>query len=331
MKKLTIIFLLSFLWNLTFILWCQIIRDSRPMIAVTIPESTKAFLDSIGSQIFAGEDNVIIVEVDSIDDDEWTNIIDYGNLDENGLYVYDSDSLFILYSDINDSNLFAQTLSDAHDAVIPLADLMGQYVYPYQIKGRKLPIYICSLDGTYQKVCQELSSSNSDFSGTWGLHVSSYCGTETITKGIILNRENILETSSSPALDIKATIWHEMNHYVFFQSIDLSKELTLYTWLYEGLADYFSSIVKEDTKSLTNSQKQEIKNNTLESSFNPFLCNYYGGEVFYDYTESAYGKQNVLDMVQLIYTMPLPDAFSIMNKDIVIEEKQWKEYALSMY
>lgn len=330
-KFVLLIFIVPFCWNLAFMIWCQQIKDSRSLIEVSIPESTKAFLDSIGTRIIDGFDNVVLVEVDSIDDNSWTNITDYGYESSDSLYKYESDSLFVFYSDVNDTTLFKYVQASAMEAVSPLAELMGHYVYPYQVKGRKLPIYICSIDESYQNVCHTLSGINSDFTDTWGLHIYTYCGLELQTTGIVLNKSNIYETSDDPDLDLKATLWHEMNHYVFFQSLDLSKEITPYVWMYEGLAEYFSSKIKEQTTDLSVQQKQDIINNTLVSTFEPFLCNYFGGEIFYNYTENLYGIQNMKEMIQLFYKMQLVDAFANMGKELSVEERQWKDFTNKKY
>jgi len=325
-RFLLLVFIIPCCWNIYFMIWCQVIRDSRSLIELTIPESTKAFLDSIGNRIVEGIDNVVIKEVDSIAQGFWTNITDYGRKTDDSLFRYEVDSLFVFYSDVDNQDLVENVRLYALDAVNPLTEVMGRYPYPYQVKGRKLPIYICNSEKAYQKVCQKLSKSTSDFSGTWGLHVSTYCGVETQTIGIVLNKASIYKISNTPDMSLKATLWHEMNHYVFFQSLDLSKEITPYVWMYEGLAEYFASLVKKQTTHLSMIQKGELMSNTLESTFEPYLYNYSGGEIFYDYSEEKYGKEYVYNLIQLFYSMPLSVAFDKMNRDLGLEERQWKEY-----
>ncbi|MBR6757750.1 MAG: hypothetical protein IKM35_04670 [Bacteroidaceae bacterium] len=320
------VFLFPLCWNIVFMFWCNEIRNSKSLVEVIIPESTKVFLDSIGSRIIEGVDNVVVVEIDSIDKNSWTNITDYGQDDSDDLYRYEIDSLFVFYSDLDELEIINDIQQYAIEAIEPLIEVMGHYIYPYQVRGRKLPIYICNKEETYQKVCQTLTHRNTDFTDTWGLHVHAYCGLETQTSGVILNKGNIYELSNTPEIDLKATLWHEMNHYVFFQSLDLSKELTPYVWMYEGLADYFASLVREQTLLLSESQKQSIMKNTLQSSFDPYTDNYSGGELFYRYFEMQYGKQDVLTLVKSFYTMSLIESFNSMNKDVYQEEQQWKEF-----
>lgn len=325
--NLILLLIVPVLWNCMFIQWCINTRDDAPLSQAQIPESTIAFLDSLGSRLMGDDDHLILRWVDSLDFDSWNNRNDYG---QDSLYVYEADSLFIIYSDRDDKELMEKVRQYACNAVRPLEQLMGHYVYPSELNGRKLPLYLCSDTDNYQKVCCELAGDD-DYSKTWGLCIYSYSGVDVQTRGITLNYGSMRKLSMSPEVDLNATIWHEMNHYVYFQSIDLSTELWMHTWLYEGLAEYFSSQIKKQTTALSSQEKSAADRNHLNSSFTPFMFNYSGGEIFYDYLEEAYGKDGVSRFVQGIYDKPVPEVLKMFDSDVSLAERGWRNYIKENY
>ncbi|MBR5103054.1 MAG: hypothetical protein IKV05_00015 [Bacteroidales bacterium] len=326
-----LLLLIPLLWNCAFIKWCIETRYDAPLTEAVIPESTLAFLDSLSKRLLSGDDHLVLHRVDSINVDSWNNDHDFGRRDSNGFYVYEEDTMFVIYSDKNDSELLAKTLEYARSAVRPLEQVMGQYYYPYMVNGRKLPLYLCTDEDNYQYACRSLCNDEDDYSNTWGLCVQSYCGYDVLAQGITLNYGSMSRISRDPDLDLKATIWHEMNHYVYFQSIDLSKEITMHTWMYEGLAEYFSSNVKRQTTSLDSVEKKAVYTNTLEASFDPFLFNYSGGELFYEYLKATYGERVVLDFIQDIYTQPLSSALTELGSGMDKARQGWVGYIEKHY
>ena len=326
-----LLLLIPLLWNCAFIKWCIETRYDAPLTEAVIPESTLAFLDSLSKRLLSGDDHLVLHRVDSINVDSWNNDHDFGRRDSNGFYVYEEDSMFVIYSDRNDSELLSMTLEYAKSAVRPLEQVMGQYYYPYMVNGRKLPLYLCSDEDNYQYACRSLCNDEDDYSSTWGLCVQSYSGYDVIAQGITLNYGNMKRRSSDPNLNLKATIWHEMNHYVYFQSIDLSKEISMHTWIYEGLAEYFSSNVKRQTTSLDSVEKKAVYTNTFNSSFNPFLFNYSGGELFYDYLEATYGERAVREFIQDIYSRPLNEALTNLGSGMDKARQGWVGYIEKHY
>lgn len=326
-----LLLLIPLLWNCAFIKWCIDTRYDAPLAEAVIPEGTLAFLDSLGKRLLSGDDHLVLYRRDSLDADSWNNDHDFGRRDSNGFYVYDEDTMFVIYSDKNDPDLLAMTLEYAKSAVSPLEQVMGQYYYPYMVNGRKLPLYLCTDEDNYQYACRSLCGDQEDYSGTWGLCVQSYYGYDVLAQGITLNYGSMKKISRDPDLDLKATIWHEMNHYVYFQSIDLSKEISMHTWIYEGLAEYFSSNVKRQTTALSSTEKKAVYTNDFESSFDPFLFNYSGGELFYDYLEASYGEDKVLEFVQDIYSRPLEDAFVDLGTGMEQARKGWVGYIEKHY
>ena len=326
-----LVLLIPLLWNCAFIKWCLDTRYDAPLTEAVIPEGTLAFLDSLGKRLLNGDDHLVLHRRDSLDADSWNNDYDFGRRDTNGFYVYDEDTMFVIYSDKNDPDLLAMTLEYARSAVRPLEQVMGQYYYPYMVNGRKLPLYLCTDEDNYQYACRSLCNDEDDYSNTWGLCVQSYCGYDVLAQGITLNYGSMKRLSHNPDLDLKATIWHEMNHYVYFQSIDLSKEISMHTWMYEGLAEYFSSNVKRQTTSLNSTEKDAVYTNDFSSSFDPFLFNYSGGELFYDYLKASYGEKAVREFVQDIYSRPLDEALVDLGSDMEHARRGWVGYIEKNY
>lgn len=330
-KFILFVILLPVLWNIMFIIWCNEIKDSRSLMMVGIPESTKAFLDSIGNRIIDGvDDGVLIIEVDSIDSGKWNNKTDYGKDNDSGLYCYNADSLFVIYSDTDDMELISKVHGYAVEAIGPLNELMGLYIYPHMDKGRKLPIYLCRDKDVYQDVCSSLSEQANDFSKTWGLCINQYCGTDVITLGIALNYGSIKESDNTD-IELKSTLWHEMNHHVFFQAMDISKEVTPYMWVYEGLAEYFGSQVNNRPIRLSGNERNNALYNTLMSEFKPYIFNYTGGEIFYNCIEEQYGMTKVKEFIQCLYNRPIQQAFESIGTNWQTAENEWKHYLQTKY
>ena len=329
--NLLLLILVPLIWNFAFIQWSIGTRNEVSLDEAKIPESTLAFLDSLSNRILGGsDDHLIMVPVDSLSTESWDNAYDYGQRVENGLYVYEPDSLFVIYCDVQDDDLVKDLHHYVLSAIEPMKKLMGRYVYPYMVNGRKLSLYLCYKEDVYQNISRQLSECDSDYSKTWGLCIHRYWGCDVQTLGITLNYGHI-KRYSDPKLNLKATIWHEMNHYVYFQSIDLSKEISLHTWMYEGLAEYFSSQVKRQTTGLSREERSAVYRNSLSSSFNPFLFNYSGGELFYDYLESNYGKDTVCRFVENIYRMPLETSLVGIGTDISHAQGGWVRYIENNY
>lgn len=333
MKKyvsLFVLLLLAVLWNASLIKWYLVTDYEKPLVMAQIPESTQRFLIDLNNRLLTGiNDHFIIHQIDSLTDDMWNNKGDYGH--QVNMTKIENDTLFMFYSDIADSTLIERARKYAYEAIEPMKQLMGQYVYPYMVKGRKLPIYLCMEEGSYQKVCAQLVGDNSDYSDSWGLCVTQYSGVEVMTVGIVINNRSIATRRNQAEEHFKSTLWHEMNHYVYFQSLQLSREVTPYVWVFEGLAEYFASKVLKQTTSLSSVERRNALQNRLESTFKPYIYNYSGGELFYEYLERKYGEKYVKQFIRLLYEQPLSRSLSGIGLGIEQCEKEWKNYVKTNY
>lgn len=325
-----VILVLSALWNASLMGWYLVTRYEKPLVMAQIPESTRRFLIELNDRLLTGiNDHFIIHQVDSLSDDAWDNSEDFGH--QTNMIKGEDDTLFVFYADVQDSMLINRARLYAYDAIEPMKQLMGDYVYPYQVKGRKLPIYLCTKEGSYQKVCSGLVGSNSDFSDSWGLCVTQYSGVEVMTVGIVINNHSIFTRREHIEEYFKSTLWHEMNHYVYFQSLKLSREVTPYVWVFEGLAEYFASKVWKQTTDLSAEERQKALQNRLESTFSPYIYNYSGGELFYEYLERKYGERYVSQFVRFLYEQPLSQSLTGIGLGVELCEKEWKEYVKTHY
>lgn len=328
--SLLLMLILAALWNASLMEWYLTTRHEKPLIMAQIPESTRRFLVDLNNRLLTGiNDHFIIHPVDSLPDDVWNNTGDYGH--QTNMPKNEDDTLFIFYADTTDSIFINRARQYAYEAIEPMKQLMGAYIYPYMVKGRKLPIYLCTQEGSYQKVCSKLVGYNSDFSDSWGLCVTQYCGTEVITLGLVINNHSISSRREHAEEYFKSTLWHEMNHYVYFQSLKLSREVTPYVWVFEGLAEYFASKVWKQTTSLSYEERREALKNKLESTFTPFIYNYSGGELFYEYLGKKYGETRVRHFIKLLYENPLPESLSGTGLKLENCEKEWKDYVKAHY
>ena len=177
----------------------------------------------------------------------------------------------------------AQKVRDwAHKAITPLAELMGKYFYPQDVKGRKLPIYLADTQKKYTKIIGYLFGNPAieEQTGSWGMYICTYSVQGCLTKGIVMHPDTWRTDK-----DAKATLWHEMNHYVFYTSLDYSKVIDPYLWVSEGLAEFFS---KELPVLSTNTLKR-LQNERLNHTFTYVSDNYQGGQYIYCSIQKNYG------------------------------------------
>ncbi len=134
----------------------------------------------------------------------------------------------------------AQIVFDAATrAVEPLAALFGKYFYPADVNNRKLAFYVCRDRDEYRR----LSGSNNPYGVACASLLFSPSGT--ICRGIYFTPDAFppargLFSRGIDEAQARQTIWHEMAHYVYFSSLDLSRPLDPPQWVTEGIAEYLS-------------------------------------------------------------------------------------------
>lgn len=301
-----------------FILWnvYQKGRVKEAIIYAHIPEETIRFIDGLIETI----DQYLIFDPDPQLSD-WDNDDNYGETDEDGLSKIEDDYFIIYYTPTKEEKERAQKVRDwAHQAITPLAELMGKYFYPQDVKGRKLPIYLADTQKKYTKIIGYLFGNPAieEQTGSWGMYICTYSVQGCLTKGIVMHPDTWRTDK-----DAKATLWHEMNHYVFYTSLDYSKVIDPYLWVSEGLAEFFS---KELPVLSTNTLKR-LQNERLNHTFTYVSDNYQGGQYIYCSIQKNYGMSKMKDFIRTIYSNKMENVYhKALDTSERMVEQQWKQY-----
>lgn len=158
------------------------------------------------------------------------------------------DEYFIIYYSTKDSvvekkkALISQRY--AHEAV-PVGELfMKEYPYPEKLNGRKLPIYLAKTEKDFRSICKQLGHGDP---GTWaiGLYCFQYGPSGVYTDGIIISPKawsvaDMFIDAQTKDEELQKTLWHEMNHFMYFTNWNYFQISKPSLWFTEGLAEYFA-------------------------------------------------------------------------------------------
>lgn len=100
---------------------------------------------------------------------------------------------------------------------------------------------------------------------------------------------------------------------------------------YAVLSGWVCSVFAKQTTDLSAEERQKALQNRLESTFSPYIYNYSGGELFYEYLGRKYGEGYVSQFVRLLYEQPLPQSLTGIGLEVELCEKEWKEYVKTHY
>jgi hypothetical protein len=211
-------------------------RQSIPLRYAQIPEETKRFfrdLERLGG-------DVKIKFTDDPITDRWKDETNEGEDAGNGFFKIEDANFIVYYHNQGDGNRKANLVLGASiRAIQPLTALFGKYFYPTDVNGRKLALYVCDSRSEYTK----LSGTNNPYSIAVTVLLMSPAGA--LCRGIFVAPETFTSVKWQPgesasSLRVQKTIWHEMAHYVYFSSLDLSLPLAPPQWVTEGIAEYAS-------------------------------------------------------------------------------------------
>lgn len=122
----------------------------------------------------------------------------------------------------------------------------------------------------------------------------------------------------------KKTLMHEMNHYVFFSSLDYSKDIKHYLWVSEGIAEYYCQ--RHDRHQVTGNDSIEFVNKqcALNGEF-PLSGNsaYWAGESFYLFLEGQKGIKGVQQFINTAYSTTSDSVFIKQNISVDQEHQKW--------
>lgn len=293
-----------------------------PMSNGDIPQSTIDWFNGIWN------DSTDIGGIyDTIDrnPDDWTKYEDIDSMHRL------EDDLFVIYYSAKDSVVERKkaiiSQRYAHEAV-PIGELfMKNYPYPDSINGRKLPIYLAKTVDDFRSICEQLGHGDP---GTWaiGLYCFQYSVSGVYTDGIIISPEawavsdgQIDENTKDD--DLKQTLWHEMNHFMYFTNWDFTQTSEPNLWFTEGLAEYFAG---------NYDRLREVGNYNNLSLTEDFRgggnTEYWAGLSAYLCFENSFGKSQVSNMVAYSYQNSVEESVkkTIPSYSISLWDSQWHTF-----
>ncbi len=296
-----------------------VLKQQNPLINADIPQETIDWFKghSIDSTDFGG-----IYDTIPKDSSDWAQ---YDDID--GMLCLE-DEYFIFFYSAKDSvverNKALVCQRYAHQA-IPRGELfMKNYPYPNQLNGRKLPIYLANTDDDFRNICIQLGHGDP---GLWaiGLYCFAFGGEKVYTDGIIISPRAWIvdEKDLTPQTDddeLKQTLWHEMNHFMYFSNWDFTQTDQPRLWFTEGLAEYFSE---------NYDRLYEVGNHNSLSLTDDFRgggnTEYWAGLSAYLCLEKLYGKAAVYNVVQTSYKNSIDNSLGmkIPGETLVEWNKQW--------
>jgi len=218
------------------VLVSQRARRQVPLRYAEIPQETKDFFRGIER---AGGDIVARFREEPVEE-SWRNETNEGEDAGNGFFKLEDDDFIVYYHPGDDNAAKANLLfAAAKRAVRPLADLFGKYYHPADANGRKLALYVCRDRAEFER----LSTSRNPYAVA--VASMTFSPTGALCHGLFFAPETFTSVGWRPgdaasSLRVQRTVWHEMAHYVFFSSLDLSTPLRHPQWVTEGVADYAS-------------------------------------------------------------------------------------------
>lgn len=295
--------------------------DHRPLKNADIPQST---IDWFNGLIDGGSDIGGELGPDSSDSLDWQ---DYGG-DEDLLKL--EDEYFVIFYSSKDSvvqrNKALVCQRYAHEA-LPKADLfMKGYPYPSKMNGRKLPIYLGRNMAHYKDISKKIAGYTPG-AGTVGFFSFYYGAAGLYTKGIFISpatwdTPDFMIDENTKDLGLKATLWHEMNHYMFFANWNCFQASTPNLWFTEGLAEYFSEFYKR-LHMVGNHKKYSLEDDFCDGNaeywvgFSAFLC-----------MEKNFGISKISDVVEQTYQNSVNKAVSLVipNYNLAQWNDQWHTF-----
>lgn len=300
-------------------------QNRPPLIYSDIPESTLDFilrLADLGGDL-AGVELVVNGPFD------WENEKDLGQTDEK--WSREEDDYFIVYykkdKEAEWQGYAQNVLKAANDNIMPLTRLMGKYYYPMDINERKLPIYLTTTVDEYFETISSISEKEQEPNNSIGITISQI-GRAGCKSSIILH-PICFSPDAPPTSNYVFVLMHEMNHFILLSSVDYSKDIELYNWEIEGIANYCASDFTHLHEKIEDSLRIEyIKEKCLLTDNFPeeIIAQYWAGESYFYYMEKAHGKNFLKKFLRESYTRRTKEAFAEMKINQEDEHTAWVEY-----
>lgn len=299
-----------------------VLKPQRPLTNADIPRSTIDWFTGLWD---GGSDIGGILGPDNISLDDWGRYEDIDSMHRL------EDEYFVIYYSSKDSvierNKALVCQRYAHEA-IPKGELfMKNYPYPDQLNGRKLPIYLAKTDKYFRSICKQLGHGDPG-NGAIGLYCFRYGVNGVYTDGIIISPRtwSVSDRNIEPStvdMGLKCTLWHEMNHFMYFTNWDytLTREPSL--WFTEGLAEYFAESY-DRLREVGNFNKLNLTedfrgggNNEYWTGLSAYLC-----------LEQNYRMSTVSDVVVNSYKNSIDESLrmAIPNYNLRVWNDDWHRF-----
>lgn len=297
-----------------------VLKPQRPLTNADIPQET---IDWFKSLIDGKSDIGGILGPDNRDPSDWSKYEDIDSM------LRIEDEYFIIYYSQKDSvvekNKALICQRYAHEAV-PIGDLfMKRYPYPSLMNGRKLPIYLAKTVDDFRSISNQLGHGDP---GTWaiGLYCFQFGISEVYTDGIIISPEawstsDFFIDATTKDDELKKTLWHEMNHFMYFTNWDFGQTSKPSLWFTEGLAEYFAE--NYDRLIVIGNHKNYELTDEIEDG-----SEYWVGMSAIMCLEKMHGKGIVSDIVGNSYKNPVDKAVQmrIPNGNLESWNTRWHSY-----
>ena len=307
---------------MAFFVLKNLFGDHRPLTNADIPQSTIDWFSGLWND---STDIGGILGPDDRDSADWSRYEDIDSM------LRMEDEYFVIYYSKKDSvvehNKALISQRYAHEAV-PKGELfMKNYPYPDQLNGRKLPIYLAKTVKDFRSICEQLGHGDP---GTWaiGLYCFQYGVNGVYTDGIIISPEAWTVSDSridenTKDEDLKETLWHEMNHFMYFTNWDYTQTSYPNLWFTEGLAEYFAGNY-DRLREVGNYNKL----NLTEDFRGGGNTEYWAGLSAYLCLEQSYRMSTVSDVVVNSYKHSIDESvkMAIPNYSLVAWNDQWHTF-----
>lgn len=292
-------------------------RQRRPLVYKYIPDENKVWISHLNDDY-----KYAITDVEK-GPYKWDNDKDLGVKEE---WSKAEDPNFIVYYHEDDRNVWSTraelVLKWANEAILDLENLMGKYYFPEDVNGRKLAIYLPEKAANYASLINRLMEQQCNSIGSIGICIVQIGPLGCQTKGIVLHPD-CFDPSTGEKNSARKTLRHEMDHYVYFSSLNYSKELGHPLWTIEGMAEYFCDrsghqINSMDSISFINENCDLSKN--FPAQWN---SSYWAGESFYRFVADENGSVGVSEFIKGLYEHKVDTAIMIAFPEIQDVHELW--------
>lgn len=302
-----------------------------PLKYANIPDVTKEYLKNLDRS--NRDQGFTISDIGPFD---WDNTSDYG---QNQPSVLDSDDPqeewkkvenenFIVYYEYDEDALWQAHALDvlrvAQETIEPLKELFGVYYYPSTVNGRRLALYLPSNTAKYKEtVCELLEKPNYDITNVAGVTITEIGPLGCLTRGIVLSPDDF-DVPDDHINGFVKVLQHEMNHYVFFTSLNYNNDVHHYLWISEGIAEYFCrrhnghQVSDPDSINFIRTKCNLNAEFTMEAS-------YWAGESFFNFMDQTMGKNTLKSFLETAYQCSTDSVFIKMGMPAPDTHEDWVE------